>query len=479
MSSPLRRASAGAARIALPGAFALLASLPSAADAQAEPGGPANVPAPAAAPQSAGPGATSAYGAAAAASMGTPQSSNGTIGGGNATESSAHPVTGDQEDTFDYARGAGGGGATHGDSNGPIFLGRGAASGAEPGGEVPASYLVRRGDTLWAIGDRFFQNPYLWPRLWSYNPQIKNPHWINPGDELRLKQGGEGDGSGGPVGAGGGQGAGGGAPKALPVDADKQSIVDRRRQVPSDTIFLRDQGWVHDKSDQVWGDVSGAPRDKMFLSDLDEVYVTMRPGHDVKLGQELTIFRPQKTSASGDIVQILGTARVDQYNPREHLARARIVETLDVIERGSDVGPLERRFQIVPPRRNEVEVQAHVLASVHPHEFYGQHSVVFIDKGDAAGLKPGNRLFVVRRGDAWRHSLVTAGAGYRVSADDERPMPPMEMTPGPRRDEKTYPDEVVGELRVLSVRKDSAVCLVTQSNQEIEIHDVAVARKGY
>jgi hypothetical protein len=257
------------------------------------------------------------------------------------------------------------------------------------------------------------------------------------------------------------------------------SIVDRRRQVPNDTVFLRDQGWVHDKGDQVWGEVTGSARDKMFLSDLDEVYLTMRPGHEVRLGQELTIFRPRSTSVSGQIVQILGTARVDQYDPREHLARARIVETLDVIERGADVGPLERRFQIVPPKRNEADVQAHVLASVHPHEFYGQNSVVFIDKGDAAGLKPGNRLFVLRRGDAWRKSLVTPGAGYRVSADDERPMPPMEPTPGARRNPGSYPDEVVGELRVLSVRKETAVCLVTQALLEIEVGELAVARKGY
>jgi hypothetical protein len=74
---------------------------------------------------------------------------------------------------------------------------------------------------------------------------------------------------------------------------------------------------------------------------------------------------------------------------------------------------------------------------------------------------------------------VTPGAGYRVSPDDERPMPPMEKTPASRRDESKYPDEVVAELRVLAVKKDSAVCLVTQAKLEIEIYDLAVARKGY
>jgi hypothetical protein len=58
-------------------------------------------------------------------------------------------------------------------------------------------------------------------------------------------------------------------------------------------------------------------------------------------------------------------------------------------------------------------------------------------------------------------------------------MPPMEKMPGSKRQEETYPDEVVGELRVLSVKKEGAVCLVSQSRLEIESTDIAVARKGY
>jgi hypothetical protein len=401
---------------------------------------------------------------AAAFGYGNPQSPNGTIGGGNATESSAHPVTGDSEDSFDLGPGARGGsgspGVARGDSNGPIFIGRPSYSGAE----VPDTHLVRRGDTLWGLCDFYFQNPYQWPRLWSYNPQLKNPHWIYPGDEVRLKEGAA---------------ANDRAAGKAPVDPNKMSLVDRRRQVPEGTVFLRDQGWLRDESDDVWGNLTGSTEDKMFLSDLDEVYLTLDPGHQVRLGQELSIFRPRKTAAAGQIVQILGTVRIDQTDPQEHLARGKVVESLDVIERGAFVGPLERKFAMVPPARNDVDVQAHVLASLHPNEFFGQNQVIFIDKGDSSGLKPGNRLFIVRRGDAWRRSLVTPGAGWRVSADDETPMPPMENTPGPRRDEDKYPDEVVAELRVLSVKKESAVCIVTQSRLEIELNDLAVARKGY
>jgi hypothetical protein len=257
------------------------------------------------------------------------------------------------------------------------------------------------------------------------------------------------------------------------------TLVDRRRQVPEGTVFLRDQGWIREPADEVWGDVTGSPQDKMFLTDLDETYLHVEPGHDVRLGQELTVFRPLHVSAAGTIVQISGTVRVDQWNAQDRIARAKVIESLNPIERGAKVGPLARRFEIVPPRRNDVEVQAHVLASIYPNAFWGQNQLVFIDKGEDAGLRPGNRLFIVRRGDAWRKTLISQTATNRVSADDERPMPPAEKTPSPGKDEENYPDEVVGELRIVALRKDTATCLVTQARQEIERNDLALARKGY
>ena len=396
--------------------------------------------------------------------FGNPQSPNGTIGGGNATESSAHPITGDGEDTFDFGSHGKGGGAVHGDENGPMFLGGpGIGGSGYGGGETPYSHIVRRGDTLWGICGYYFQNSYQWPRIWSYNPQIKNPHWIYPGDEVRLKNGDRALAS----------------RAGLPYQGSGMTLIDRRRQVPHGSVFLRDQGWIRDPADQVWGDVTGANADKMFLSDLDEIYLHIDKGHDVHMGQELTVFRPIHVNAAGTIVQIGGTAKIDQWDAQDRVARARIVESLNVIERGAKVGPLDRSFNWVPPKRNEVDVQARVLASLHPNEFFGENQIVFINKGEEAGLKIGNRLFVMRRGDAWRQSLVEPHAGDRVSADDETPMPPMEQTPGSRSDEGNYPEEVVAEMRVIALKKDTATCLLTQSRVEIESFDRAVARKGY
>lgn len=370
-------------------------------------------------------------------------------------------------DYFDFAPNKDGGGVMRGNANAG-FTTPGHVETSEP---LTPIYTVKRGDTLWELCDRYFHNPWDWPRIWSYNPELQNPHWIYPGDQIRMQAATE-------------------IAQAGPAGPPRQigggiRFVGRQGRIKPSTVFLRDQGYIDDDVKDVWGEVSGSPEDQLLLSDGDNAYLEIKPGHDVRVGQDLTVFRPvrgeMRGDAKGTLVAILGTARVEKWDPETRIARAKLIESLDVIGRGSLIGPMTRRFEIVAPVRNEAEVWAHVAASVYPHVLYGQNQVVFIDRGQQDGLAPGNRLFVVTRGDGYRRTLVGASefASAEVHYDSERPATIEKGGALGKGNDTKFPEEVTGEIRVLSVRDHSAACLVVDSTREIEPGQVVVARKGF
>ena len=72
---------------------------------------------------------------------------------------------------------------------------------------APDKHDVVKGDTLWGISQMFLEHPWCWPQVWGMNrDEIKNPHWIYPGQivyfdrvagRLRLGQPAAGGNNGG------------------------------------------------------------------------------------------------------------------------------------------------------------------------------------------------------------------------------------------------------------------------------------------
>lgn len=366
-----------------------------------------------------------------------------------------------QGDTFDFRQGQGGVTVMRGSKGAPGIIAH------ETKGST-GIYIVQPGDTLSKISQNVYEQPWMWPKLWSLNPQIQNPHWIYPGDQIRLTGAASGlPGQTRTLGGGGG-----------PL---------RGQLVPDDTVFLRQLGYIDDPAKGIKGEVVGAIEPVQLMSHEQRVYIVLRPGEQVEVGQRMTVFRevrdPPKVRDSrrppGKLVKLQGSVEIEYVNLKTRIVRARVVESTDVIERGAKVGFVEHEHRVVPPKKAGKDVVARVLTSMYPHAMMGKDQVVFIDRGKVDGLEAGNRLFVTRRGDTWRRTLGTSTRFARTRINMES-AEPLELEAVPMHgDEQDFPEEVVAELRIIRAHEFSALALVTASKVEVLPGDRAVARSGF
>ncbi len=372
------------------------------------------------------------------------------LGGGNtADSSSSRPILGNERDGFDLLPKSGGTGTVRGSENGNLIFGGSRGLGPV---RIPNSHLVRKGDTLWDICDYYFRNPYEWPRIWALNPALKNPHWIEPGQNVLLRKGG--------------------------MTSDNVSARGPQpgHKLNQKSLFLRDKTFVEEGQDFDWGKVEGAREERMFLSNGDEVYLRWSKDRVIEPGAEYSIFHEVKKTKFGQLVELQGQVKIDTVDSKNKLARGRLYGATLEIERGAHFGPVPRRFDMVEPVPNEVDREGTLFTALAPGVLYGQGQVVFVDLGEGSGLKPGNTLEVIRRGDGLHRTMPSRSAALRLETGGDRRE--LQRIDRPEEPEKLK-DEVVGTIRVLAVGKRTATCYALESTSELEAGERVIVRKGH
>jgi hypothetical protein len=323
-------------------------------------------------------------------------------------------------------------------------------------GEAPPQlseiHPVRSGDTLWDLCAKYLNSPWYWPKIWSYNPQITNPHWIFPGNELRFYPGDENLPTNVEVSSRMEMAPDEDLPRVADdvVSASRAIVVGA---VPNRSYNPVGYSIVESQDKAMVGDITNAFEDASMLTATDRLYVRMKSG--ARPGETYAIYRtirqiehPITGEPAGTVVQIVGQARV--------VATSQTVSTLDVerafrdIERGDWVGRVPEGFgQRIAPTPTQSGAKGYVIETMETAQrLIGEHDLIFIDRGRAHGVQPGNVFTVLHRGD--------------LGTDE---------TDG-------LPLEDVGAVMVIDVRENVSTAVVLRSLNEMRIGDKVELRAG-
>jgi len=309
-------------------------------------------------------------------------------------------------------------------------------------GKVPTTHTVVTGDTLWDLSAYYFSNAWNWPNVWKLNPEISDPHWIYPGNIVRLREAGKEEVL---------------AIKKNPSEFDAPGPL----IAPNQGYGLRQSAYIDLSDLKDAGHVDGSIAEKELLAVGDSVYVTYEKevptvGTVLAVYSEGTKIR-RGGKVVGAYVQVAGELRIT-FAKKGKRARAVITRSVDPIERGMRIGPLKLNFEKTNAVVSDTKVDGSVIGLIGPDELIGAEAAVIIDRGRKDGVQAGNRFLVVRRGDAYQKVMEP---GTNVGQDDE-----------------DYPARAIGEIMVLQTGEKACIGVVSFSIHEFGIGDRVFMRKG-
>jgi len=317
------------------------------------------------------------------------------------------------------------------------------------------TYSVEPGDTLWSIAEGLYDNPWYWPSLWSYNPQITNPHLIFPGDEVYLSR----------------RAPPGTAQKAITFAASR---FDGPKVAPIELV--RRVGYISSRDYRESGVLEASREERNMLGSLDEVYVRFQmrrcsedppKGRDdadafvgpcVRDGDRYTVYRVEREvmhpitgKLVGYKINFLGEGKV--LNTRRALAGVLLTRAYAEISRGDLVTNVFEPLALVKAVPNKEQLVGTIIDFHHETTAAGQYHYLYVDKGADDGVVRGNRFEVMWRGDGLKRGQVS--------------------------NLKDYPDEQIGVAMVVEAYERHSLAILTRSVREIERGMPAVMAKGF
>ena len=265
--------------------------------------------------------------------------------------------------------------------------------------QAPERYVVVKGDTLWGIAGRFLREPWRWPEIWRMNrEQIRNPHWIYPGDTLLLEHG-----------AGDPRLSVQRPPTTHPtVTLSPQQRADQTTDaaIPSIPVadiepFLSQPLVVEERA------MAGAPsivameEKRVIVGAGNLVYVE---GLAAGMGRDWQIYRPGEKLIDPETQEVLGYEAI-------YLGDAQVLEfgepsSVQIVRSRQEIIKGDRLvsnaidpFRSYVPHAPDHAVQGRIISAYESVNEVGKNAIVTINRGLRDGLEKGNVLAAYRLGD--------------------------------------------------------------------------------
>ncbi|HXJ48076.1 MAG TPA: LysM peptidoglycan-binding domain-containing protein [Candidatus Acidoferrum sp.] len=275
---------------------------------------------------------------------------------------------------------------------------------------APNEYTVVKGDTLWGISGRFLKDPWKWPQIWEANrDQIKDPHWIYPGNVIRLDTSGASPRltMGGPGGVDGGPSGGTEAQaQANVVVVEPRVRVEPLQEaiptIPGSVIgpFLTQPLVVEAGALDSAPAIVATEESRVIVGQGDLAYAD-RIGLQAPVNWQ--VFRQGRTLVDPDTGEVLGVeakyvgdARVRRFgNP----TTLEITKARQEINRGDRLTPArETAYPSYMPRAPDKPINATIMSVEDGVSELGQFQIITINRGARDGLEVGHVLASYRRG---------------------------------------------------------------------------------
>ena len=311
--------------------------------------------------------------------------------------------------------------------------------------DAPDRHVVVKGDTLWDISGKFFEDPWKWPYIWGMNKDtIKDPHWIYPGDVIIL------DRASGTLRIGqAGTGSAGGVIKLSPRVREGRSVHDAILSIPASAIapFLSQPLVVEESALKDGPTLIGAREGRVLLGAHDTGFAS---GLTRDKGSKWQIYRPGKTFVDPDTSEVLGveaiylgSAEVTEFADVSTVA---ITQSVQEIYKGDRlVTPSGEMTSNYLPRSPDSNISANVISIYGGVSQAGQNTIITLNKGKRDGLESG-------------HVLALHHKGETVKSDGKN---------------FTLPDERYGLIFVFRVFEKVSYALVMQTRLPVQLLDRA------